>query len=434
MGSSRVERLTGPAALGTRLNGGPVIAFVGVLATTDADVADAAFNRAGQMFVEGLLNGLSAAGLAPNIILGVEPVPAFPRSRRLVGRAGRFTTLGGRPVHLVPFLNVQPLKWLTAGISVGTALVRWAWRHRGRPRLVHCLNISMPPGLFVWFAARLTGTKTLVSVNDVVTPGGVVPHTLFRKLDFALHRWLLPRFDGWMVVSRAIANDFLPGRRVCLIEGGVSPEFFEDVSTDLNVERKQSRRFRIVLAGSLESFNGAELAVESMSHLPEGYELVVAGKGTIAAAVEQAAAQDDRIIYRGLLDFDELLELYRSADLLLNLRVTRAIDTRYFFPSKLMELLASGTPVLSTCTGHVEEEYGAVLYLLREETARAVAERVQTIAGIPAGERHALGVKARAFMLTEKSWKKQGERLAGYVRTEIFPPAVTAGQPEAAHR
>jgi len=396
MGSSRVERLTGPAPVGSTTSVGPVIAFVGVLATTDADIAGAAFNRAGQMFVEGLLNGLSAAGLAPNIVLGIEPIPAFPRSTRLVGRAGRFTTLGGRPVRLVPFLNVQPLKWLTAGIAVSIALAGWAWRHRGRPRLVHCFNISMPPGLFVWLAARLTGTKTLVSVNDVVTPGGIVPHTLFLKMD-------------------------------------LSPEFFEDVAPDPSAARERGR-FRIVLAGSLESFNGVELALESMSHLPDGYELVVAGKGTIAPAVEDAAARDDRIVYRGLLEFDQLLELYRSADLLLNLRVTRAIDTRYFFPSKLMELLASGTPVLSTCTGHVEEEYGGMLYLLREETAGAVADRVLQIAGMPAKERHALGVKARGFMLTEKSWKKQGERLAEYIRTEMFPPALAVTQREAAHR
>ncbi len=32
----------------------------------------------------------------------------------------------------------------------------------------------------------------------------------------------------------------------------------------------------------------------------------------------------------------------------------------------MMEYLASGVPVISTCTGHVEEEFGAFTYLLRE--------------------------------------------------------------------
>lgn len=396
----------------------PVIAFVGVLATADTETDGAAFNPAGQMFVEGLLSGLSTAGLPPNEVFGIEPIPAFPRSRRLLGRVGRFRTLGGRRMRLVPFLNVQPLKWLTAGISVAVALALWAWRHRGRPRLVHCLNLSMPPGLFVWLVARLTGTRTLVSVNDIVTPGGVVPHTLFRKLDFALHRWLLPRFDGWMVVSRAIAQDFLPGRSVCLIEGGVSPEPFAIAPADRDAAAPGV--FRIVLAGSLESFNGVELALDAMAHLPEGYQLIVAGKGEIAKKAQESAARSARIVYRGFLDFPQVLDLYRSADLLLNLRLTHSIDTRYFFPSKLMELLASGTPVLSTCTGHVEEEYGHVLYLLRDESTEALADRITQIASIAGPERRALGRRAREFMLAEKTWQRQGQRLAEYIRREVL--------------
>jgi len=412
---------------------GPVIAFVGVLATTESDIDDAAFNRAGQMFVEGLLRGLATAGLPADVVLGVEPLPGFPRGKRLMGRHGWFTTGEGRKVRLVPFVNIQPLKWLTAGVSVALALAAWCWRRRGRPRLVHCLNLSMPPGLFVWLVARLTGTKILVSVNDVVTPGGVAPPTLFRKLDFALQRWLLPRFDGWMVVSRAIANDFLPGKTVCLIEGGVSPEAFTRATMD-GRPRPAPERFRMVLAGSLESFNGVELALEAMGHLPQGFELIVAGKGTLAASVRRATASDDRIVYHGFLDFSELLDLYGSADLLLNIRVTQAIDTRYFFPSKLMELLASGPPVLSTCTGHVDDEYGTLLYLLRDETSRALAERVGEIARIPVEERRALGMKARSFMLAEKSWDKQGERLADYVRAEMFGETGPQISREAAHR
>ena len=144
------------------------------------------------------------------------------------------------------------------------------------------------------------------------------------------------------------------------------------------------------------------------------------GKGSLAERVKESAVRNASIVYRGFLDFTDVLELYRSADLLLKLRRTRAIDTRYFFPSKLMELLASGTPVLSTCTGHVEEEYGDVLYLLRDETAQAVAQRIAEIVRIPVQARRALGAKAREFMLAEKTWQKQGKRLAHYIHTEVL--------------
>jgi glycosyltransferase involved in cell wall biosynthesis len=178
--------------------------------------------------------------------------------------------------------------------------------------------------------------------------------------------------------------------------------------------------FRVVLSGSLESFNGLELVTAAMTHLPGEYELVIAGSGSLEGFAREQAARDPRIRFLGFLAFEDVLELYWSADLLLNARITRAIDTRYFFPSKLMELLASGTPVLSTCTGHVESEYGHVLYLLRDETPEALAARMEEIRRIAPRERFDLGRRAREFMLTEKTWRRQGERLADYMRREVL--------------
>jgi glycosyltransferase involved in cell wall biosynthesis len=147
---------------------------------------------------------------------------------------------------------------------------------------------------------------------------------------------------------------------------------------------------------------------------------VIAGSGSLEGFAREQAARDPRIRFLGFLPFEDVLELYWSADLLLNARITRAIDTRYFFPSKLMELLASGTPVLSTCTGHVESEYGHVLYLLRDETPEALAARIEEIRRIAPGERFELGRRAREFMLTEKTWRRQGARLADYMRREVL--------------
>jgi glycosyltransferase involved in cell wall biosynthesis len=375
-----------------------------------------AFNRAGQMFQAELVRGLSEAGLVPSAVYSLEPVPAFPRMPRLVGRVGLLAATSGIRVRLIPFLNVHPLKVLTAGISTLAMLVAWAWRHRGQPRVMCVINLTMPPGVFVWLAARATGSRAVVSVLDVWRPGGIVPDTWKWRLDFAMQRWLLPRFDGHMVVSRAIAEDLIPGRRVCLIEGGVPADRVGPPPADV----RAGPPFRIVLAGTLEPYNGVELIARAMALLPDEYELIIAGAGSRAAYAADLAARDPRVSFRGFLSFEEVVDLYRSADLLLNARLTKAVDTRYFFPSKLMELLASGTPVLSTCTGHVESEYGHVLYLLREETPEALAVRIQEIRAIDPAERERLGLRARDFMLREKTWDRQGERLARYIREDVL--------------
>lgn len=381
-----------------------------------------AFNRAAQMLQTGLIRGLINAAMPVTAILSIEPLPAVPRARRLFGRRG-LASLGADlpPVRMVSFVNVHPLKALTAGLGVFLRIVRWSWRHRGQRRIVHLFNMTMPPGIFVWLAARLTGSRLSVTTMDVWRPGGgLVPDSMWWRLDFALQKRLLPRFDGHMVVSRAMAEDLLPGKRVCLIEGAVASDW-ERVAPPPRREPRQ--RFRVVLAGTLTEHNGVELALDATSALPEDVELVVAGAGPLADRVRERAERDARIIDVGFVSFEDLVELYASADLLLNIRVTTTLDTRYFFPSKLFELLASGTPVLSTCVGHLEEEYGRWLYLLREETPHALAARIRGVRAIDRAVREDLGRRARDFVLREKTWDRQGQRFASYLREHVLGEA-----------
>jgi glycosyltransferase involved in cell wall biosynthesis len=382
-----------------------------------------AFNRATQMFQDELIQGLAKAGLAPTHVYSVEPLPSFPRTRRLFGASGIETTRSGLRVRLLPFLNVHPFKVLSVGMAVLCALVAWAWRHRRSRRVIHVINLTMPPGLFVWLAARLTASRISGSILDVWKPGELVPDTWAWRLDYRIQRWLLPRFDGLTVVARAIADELVPGRHVCLIDGGVAPDRFAHIRGRSAEPNISSTVFRVVLSGSLEAYNGFDLAIGAMAHLPQDYELVIAGAGRLADRARQCAAVDSRVVYRGLLGFEELLELYASADLLLNTRLTSSLDTRYFFPSKLMELLASGTPVLSTCTGHVESIYGEFLYLLKDETAESLAARIQEIRAIDPVERRCLGLRAQEFMFKERTWRRQGERLADYLRSEVLATA-----------
>lgn len=398
---------------------GAALAVVGAIVPDEPIFHGPAFNRAAQMFQEELIQSLIHAGMPVTDVFSVEPLPSFPRLKRFFGRSGIVTTGSGLRVRLLSFVNVQPLKVLTAGLSLMRVLGAWAWQHRRCHRVIHVINLTMPPGLFVWLAARLTRSRISVSVLDVWKPGDLVRDTWSWRLDFWAQRRLLPYFDGYMVVSRAIADDFAPGRRVCVIEGGIAPERLAREPTPSRDEKK-SDGFRMVLSGSLEPFNGFPLAAAAMEQLPDGYELVVAGRGSLTGAAKTLAARDPRVIYRGFLSFEEVLELYASADLILNLRLTKAFDTRYFFPSKLMESLASGTPVLSTSTGVVESEYGHVLYLLHDETPAALAARLEEIRRIGVEERRALGERARAFMFSEKTWTRQGERLARYIRQEVL--------------
>ena len=405
-------------------------AFVGSVLPENDRFRSAAFSAAGQMFQRELLLGLRQAGLPVSLVISAEPVPSrrhtkYAHEASLWVRGGSGELSDGTPVRLISFLNVTPLKQLMIGATTFVGLLRWGWRNRKmRHRVVHAYNLSVPPGIFVLLAARMIGAKAVVSVCDIEVPGETVPNGLYWRADRKIQDWLIPQFDGHTVASQAIADDFLKGRDCMRLEGGVSTELFARGRGSVAcAERSDSdrRSFEMVAAGQLTETNGIPILLRAFSLLEgKSFRLRIAGSGPLEDDVRRAAAADPRIQFLGRLPFDQVLELYESADLLINLRMTQSRNTRYFFPSKMMEYLASGVPVLSTCTGHVEEEFGSFTYLLKEETPEALAQTLRKIAGVPAQHRHKLAAEAREYMRLQKTWPAQARKLVSYIRSNVL--------------
>jgi glycosyltransferase involved in cell wall biosynthesis len=114
-----------------------------------------------------------------------------------------------------------------------------------------------------------------------------------------------------------------------------------------------------------------------------------------------------------------LRRLYHRADILLNIRLTSALRTPYFFPSKLIEYMATGTPVVSTCTGHVKEEFGRFVYLLEDETASGLAGLLRRIRAEDPRRRLELGLEARRYVREHKTWRAQTERVLDFVFSHL---------------
>jgi glycosyltransferase involved in cell wall biosynthesis len=415
-----------PEETQNRPQDGVALAFVGAIVPDEPQFHTTAFSRAGQMYQQEVLVGLKRAGLPASAIISVMPVPS-----RRHAKTGRIWVSGssgplaeGLSIKLVPFINITPLKQIGIGMVTVFELLRWGWRNRrARFRVVYCYNLSVPPGLFTLIGAWLIRAKTVVSLCDIDVPGETVPGTLYWKLDYWMQRRLIPHFDGHVVTSDAIARDFLDGKPHLRLEGGIRKGFMEQTNRETwsATEHDHGELFVITAAGRLDETNGLPELLEAFSLLQgEHFRLRIAGSGPLDGQVRAAAARDPRIEFLGLLSFEGVLEIYSSSSVLINLRMTKMRNTRYFFPSKMMEYLASGVPVISTCTGHVEEEFGAFTYLLREETPQALAQLIEHVAALDLEERRRSGQRARAYMATHKTWEAQTQKLAEFIRSIVL--------------
>jgi len=391
------------------------LAFVGTVVPDTPAYHSAAFNRAGNMFQTQLVRGLARSGLFDIEVFSARPVPSYPNSQTLLFSRGR-TQLGPSiAVRLLPFPNLTPLKQIVLGFDVLFVLVAWAWRKRKQKRVVITYNLSVPPGVFTLVAARLGGAKAVVSVNDINIPGQTVPRSALFRFDYQLQRWLLPRFDGYLVVADQIATDFFPGRPYIRIEGGVDSAFL-DRTQQRHETTKQTDGLVLAFAGWLNEANGIPLILEAFELIPERtLFLRIAGTGPLQKSVEESARRDPRIEYVGLLDSAGVADLYAQADVLLNVRLTKALDTRYFFPSKLIEYLGSGVPTITTRVAHAETEFVGLAYVLGDESPQGLADLISRVASQSPEERTQLARRARAYVSTHKTWEGQTAKIARYV-------------------
>ena len=384
------------------------------------------FSQAGVLFQEGLLGGVARAGVEVTRVLSVRPVPSFPRFRRIWFGFGGATTGSDVPVTLLPFLNLGLLRALTLGVSAFVSVLRWGWVERRRPgrRVVVQYNVNAPPVAAVLLAGRLIGARVVAVVADVQVPGsGLLPDTAIRRANFRLQTRSLRLLDGLVAVTRRIADDFAPGVPSLIVEGGVASEavsasqvvVWPAVADDANL-------FVVMYAGDLSEIKGVSLLLDAFA-LVGGADvrLWITGRGPLQPAVEAAAARDPRIRYLGYLTYEELLARYARATVLINPHSTRYESSRYLFPSKLIEYLASGRPVITTCGSGVESEYRQVSFLLRDETPKALAQLIVDVRRRGRAELERVGARARAFVREQKSWKHQGLRVADFIRAIAVP-------------
>lgn len=393
------------------------LAYFAAVGPDEPRLRSRAFSPAGHLWQRGLVGGLAAAGLEANLIVGFPPFPAFPEGPLVVRSRGTSRSIPGLPpVRLEGYPNLPLIKFLAIGVRAAFTLRRWARATPGKTRVALLFNLSVPPAWLLGAVARRYGVHLVASLNDIWVPGALGPATALRRLDYILQQRAIRHLSAALVVSEATAADFLGTVPYLRIEGGVFPE---QVRAGIRW-RRDSPRFTVGFAGTLEPYNGVREILAAAEALADaGVAFRIAGAGSLAPEVARRAAACPAIEYVGALDLGRMPEFYGGCDLLVNWRITRTHDLRYVFPSKLLELLASGVPVLSTRMGSALDGFGGHLLVSDDESAAALAESVRRAVRTDRAELRALGERAATFMAENFDWTLQGRRIRDFLERAL---------------
>ena len=196
-----------------------------------------------------------------------------------------------------------------------------------------------------------------------------VCNTIKRKSD---------KIDVWLLFSDKMKEE-LPALKRSMVFEGIATDIFNGISSKTLFDEKKKT---ILYAGGLHTNYGVKLLLEAFSLIKgDDWRLILAGTGELVNEIKMRSEKDTRIIYKGEIPREELLALEKSVDLLVNPRVNSGIFTRYSFPSKNMEYLSSGTPMLGYKLDGIPDEYDRYINYFTEDSPKALSEAIQRILG-----------------------------------------------------
>ncbi len=198
-----------------------------------------------------------------------------------------------------------------------------------------------------------------------------------------------------------------------VIEGMVDIKMNEILNC---LENKVNDKVIIYAGGLYERFGVKKLidAFTKLSH--ENVQLGLYGSGEMEQQIREYEKLDPRIKYFGVVQNSVVVNEELKATLLVNPRPSNEEFTKYSFPSKNMEYMASGTPLLTTPLLGMPSEYKQYIFLFNDESVDGMNKTLQEILNFSREELHDKGKEAKAFVLCKKNNIIQAKKVHNFIK------------------
>lgn len=389
------------------------ILFISCLVPDTPKFWNPAFTRSGQNVSRGIADALPK--LESDIeLVSCKPIPSFPKGPIYI-KSEDVVLDNGQKVHLLPTINLLFLKNIIWGISAYFFILKWKKRYKKQNRNILVYNIYIPIISLLYRASKRSKSKLFAILYDLgVPPAHLKLGTLkmfgYRQFEKLAYKYI-PKLSGRIVINEKIIDEYAPGKDYILIDGGVNNNVIDEL---FDLKESKSTTVTYVLAGMLWEQNGTLLLLDALKLRPDlNVKVIFAGRGNDVKLIEEAAAIDKRVIYKGMLSMQELVKVYEEADVLLNLRIEE--DNDMHFPSKLFEYMVMGKKVISTPVAHAERDYGEYLDILHDITPAGLIKKMEIINALSKKELYCQGVKTRSFAVDNLSWDKRTKQIVEYI-------------------
>jgi glycosyltransferase involved in cell wall biosynthesis len=362
-----------------------------------------------------IINGIESHNGNIVDIINVLPVGPYPHQyKKLILHTNTWSHNNKSKNVEIGSVNLLFIKQLTRAIKIKKNVKKWIAESGGNYTIiVYCLYQP-----FLSAIKKLPGNVHVIAVVPDL-PQFIDLSTKSSKL-ISFLRYLnnkkiyrdLNRVDAFAFVTEHMKGLLNIGDKPYTVIEGIAPY----IESNNNYNAVNNHKI-VFYAGTLNYKYGIQNLLSAFHEIEDPcYCLWICGTGEAANDVMKLCESDKRVTFYGHVNKAKVYELQSKATILVNPRTNEGEFTKYSFPSKTMEYMASGKPVVMYKLDGIPDEYDEYLYYVEDNSVEALKDKIAEVCAKPPEELRKFGIQAREWVLREKNSFRQVEKIIGLIQ------------------
>ncbi|QRN85473.1 glycosyltransferase [Clostridia bacterium] len=374
---------------------------------------------AGNKMQMGILKGLKKILVEDLYVLTETPIAAFPREKKSYIGSGSIRLTNDIDALKVPFINIFIIKQIYLIINAFVMICKWAKKNGNKKKVIICFNAFPYVAMPIILASKLFSIKTICIFAD--PPVDVVRRSLIgRVAKYIEDRSVvknIKKFDGLIVLNEKSIEKYASNSKYILVDGG-----FDLDCTPKNqpggqwLSIQENDMVKMVFSGALFEYNGIKNLIKAVRLVDsDRLCLEIYGSGPLEHYIEQASKEDNRVRFMGNVPNSEMIRIQQEAGILINPRHVKDPISLYTFPSKIIEYLLSGTPVITTKLNGLTKEYLDNVFVTLDETPAEIANTIDFVLKQDKDCLIQKATAAREFVIQNKNWNVWIDKIIEFI-------------------
>lgn len=367
-----------------------------------------------------IIDGLEQSGCDYTLAC-VPSLPAWPKYKYMFTPSGIMTVDGKPRGHYLRFCDAPAIKQWDQRRVLRAYIKEWCLKNRDEDRLIALV--------YTTYAQWLGAATDLKKDFPNLIVASIVTDLIDNAMDHAGNRTPLKRIqvileeraehklykkvDKFVLISKLMV-ECIPeaeGRNVvieCMAPKG---------SLDKRARAKKDDEQRILLyTGTLNEYGGVDMLVDAfLKTTDKRFKLVICGGGGDTTHILEAASRDSRIDFKGSVSREEAVRLQQTSTVLINPRLPNGSITKYSFPSKTMEYMTSGTPMIGYKLEGIPNEYYKHMFIPASHSVEDLTACINETLLLPQEELDKKAKNAGEFIRINKNPKAQVCRMIEFL-------------------